>query len=155
MGYDIGITGNYRRFQEQKLLEDYLKAVPSLTINNQKTTQLQQQVAPLTVRSEEQKLVTERKLAEKEKEIQAVVREAEERAREMQKKQDDLKVMQEELLAIYKGVLSYFELNEPKIWKNTVLKSNPRSQRWSLYIRYSSIAMTMISALMLTITQTG
>ncbi|HEX5975927.1 MAG TPA: hypothetical protein VFY68_01555 [Nitrososphaeraceae archaeon] len=70
MGHDIGITGNYRRFQEQKLLNDYLKAVAFLTISSQKTTQLQQQVAQLTVKNEEQKHVIERKLAEKEKESQ-------------------------------------------------------------------------------------
>jgi hypothetical protein len=70
MGHDIGITRNYRRFQEQKLLNDYLKAIPFLTISSQKTTQLQQQVAELTVRNEEQKYVIERKLAEKEKEAE-------------------------------------------------------------------------------------
>jgi hypothetical protein len=70
MGHDLGITGNYRRFKEQKLLEDYLKAVPFLTISSQKTTQLQQQVAQLTVKNEEQNYIIKGKLAEKEKEAE-------------------------------------------------------------------------------------
>lgn len=50
LSHDQGIIGNYWRPQEEELLQDYLKAVPFLTISNRKTAQLQQQVAELTVR---------------------------------------------------------------------------------------------------------
>jgi hypothetical protein len=72
MGHKLGITGNYWKPDEHEceILNDYLRAVPFLTISSQKTTQLQQQVAQLTVKNEEQKYVIERKLAEKEKEFE-------------------------------------------------------------------------------------
>jgi hypothetical protein len=67
---------SYYKPREEDILQDYLKAVDLLTINDDKTT-LQKQVAELTEKSEEANYIIKGKLAEKEKEIEAAAREAE------------------------------------------------------------------------------
>jgi predicted RNase H-like nuclease (RuvC/YqgF family) len=72
-GHDSGISESYWRPTEKDVLADYLKAVPLLTINydNDKTT-LQKQVKELTEKSEEENYIIKGKLAEKEKELEAL-----------------------------------------------------------------------------------
>jgi hypothetical protein len=53
MNHSTGISDSYYRATESELLEDYLKAVETLTINDDKLT-LQKQVAELTEKSKEE-----------------------------------------------------------------------------------------------------
>ena len=69
MNHSTGISDSYYRATESELLEDYLKAVETLTINDDKLT-LQKQVAELTEKSKEENYIIKGKLSEKEKEIQ-------------------------------------------------------------------------------------
>ncbi|MGH9927202.1 MAG: hypothetical protein ACRD5B_17695, partial [Nitrososphaeraceae archaeon] len=78
MGHDSGISESYWRPTKKEVLEDYLNVVELLTINNDKSTILQKQIAELTEKSEEQNYIIKGKLAEKEKEIEAAAREAQE-----------------------------------------------------------------------------
>ena len=47
MGHDIGLANSYYKPSEQELLEDYIKSVNLLTINNDKS-KIEKQVAELT-----------------------------------------------------------------------------------------------------------
>jgi hypothetical protein len=69
MNHSIGISDSYYRATETELLQDYLKAVDTLTINDDKRT-LQKQVTELTEKSKEENYIIKGKLSEKEKEIQ-------------------------------------------------------------------------------------
>jgi hypothetical protein len=70
MGHDIGLVGSYLKPTEQDLLEDYKKAVKFLTINYDNSDILQEHVAELTQKSEEQNYIIKGKLAEKDKEME-------------------------------------------------------------------------------------
>ncbi len=70
MGHDLGISEFYWRPKEQEVLDDYLKAIDLLTINDDKST-LRKQVAELTEKSREENYIIKGKLSEKEKEIEA------------------------------------------------------------------------------------
>ena len=74
MGHTLGISEHYFDADEFAILDDYLKAVNSLTINNnyQAAALLQQQVAELTEKSEQENYTILGKLAEKEKETEAI-----------------------------------------------------------------------------------
>ena len=50
MGHDIGLANSYYKPSEQELLEDYIKSVNLLTINNDKS-KIEKQVAELTEKS--------------------------------------------------------------------------------------------------------
>jgi hypothetical protein len=52
MGHDIGVSASYYKPTEREVMEDYLKAVDSLTINTDKVV-LQKQVAELKEKSNE------------------------------------------------------------------------------------------------------
>jgi integrase len=69
MSHSTGVSDSYYRPVEKDLLEDYLKAVDLLTINNDRIA-LQKQVAELTEKSKEENYIIKGKLSEKEKEIQ-------------------------------------------------------------------------------------
>jgi hypothetical protein len=68
MNHSIGISDSYYRATEQELLEDSLKAVDMLSINDDKVT-LQKQVAELTEKSKEDNYIIKAKLSEKDGEI--------------------------------------------------------------------------------------
>ena len=68
MNHSCGISDNYYRITASELLEDYLKAVDSLTINGDKLI-LQKQVMELKEKSKEENYIIKGKLSEKEKEI--------------------------------------------------------------------------------------
>jgi hypothetical protein len=55
------VKGSYHK-PEKEVLNDYLKAIPSLTINDDKTT-LQRQLAELTENSKEEKLCYLRRIS--------------------------------------------------------------------------------------------
>ncbi len=69
MNHSTGISDSYYRATAQELLEDYLKALEMLSINDDKIT-LQKQVAELTEKSKEENYIIKGKLSEKEKEIE-------------------------------------------------------------------------------------
>jgi hypothetical protein len=93
MGHKIGLSQSYYRPTEHELLQDYLKAVDLLTINDNKSSALlQKQVAELTEKSKEENYIIKGKLAEKEKELEAVVGDAEQTRKELA----ELKAKQEE-----------------------------------------------------------
>jgi hypothetical protein len=69
MNHSTGISDSYYRATEHELLEDYLKALDMLSINDDKIT-LQKQVTELTEKSKEENYIIKGKLSEKEKEIE-------------------------------------------------------------------------------------
>src|SRR5919109_3817780 len=60
MNHSTGISDSYYRATENELLEDYLKAVEMLTINDDKLT-LQKQVAELTEKSRDNEYIIKSK----------------------------------------------------------------------------------------------
>jgi hypothetical protein len=77
MNHSIGISDSYYRATETELLEDYLKAIQMLTINDDKLT-LQKQVAELTERSRAENYIIKGKLSERDNEIQSMKQKYEE-----------------------------------------------------------------------------
>ena len=69
MNHSTGISDSYYRATERELLQDYLKALDMLSVNDNKLT-LQKQVAELTEKSKEENYIIRGKLSEKEQEIQ-------------------------------------------------------------------------------------
>jgi integrase len=69
LSHNIGISNSYYRPTENELLEDYLKSVDSLTINDNKLA-LQKQLAELTEKSKQENYIIKGKLSDKEKEIE-------------------------------------------------------------------------------------
>ena len=69
MNHSTGISDSYYRATEQEFLQDYLKALDMLSVNDNKLT-LQKQVAELTEKSKEENYIIRGKLSEKEQEIQ-------------------------------------------------------------------------------------
>src|SRR5215208_1638363 len=76
MGHDIGISASYYKPTEREVLEDYLKAVPLLTINGDNIV-LQKQVAELTEKSRDNEYIIKAKLQEKENQIGALIKKQE------------------------------------------------------------------------------
>jgi hypothetical protein len=76
MNHSCGISDNYYRITEAELLEDYLKAVDLLTINNNKLI-LQKQVTELKEKSKDSEYIIKAKLEEKENQINALTRKQE------------------------------------------------------------------------------
>jgi integrase len=67
MNHSTGISDSYYRATETELLEDYLKAVDSLTINNQ--NKLQKQAAVLSKKNMEENIEMKTKLFERDNDI--------------------------------------------------------------------------------------
>jgi hypothetical protein len=68
MGHHIGVSESYWRPTDQEVLEDYLKAVPLLSINGNSMV-LEKQIEQLIEKSREENYVIKGKLSEKEQEI--------------------------------------------------------------------------------------
>lgn len=68
MGHDIGISESYYKPTVREVLNDYLKAIDLLTIDNVKIA-LQDQLADFTQQSKEENHIIRSKFSEKEKEI--------------------------------------------------------------------------------------
>lgn len=77
MGHKTGLSGSYNRPVEYQMLDEYLKAVDILTINNDAkvTALLQKQVTDLTEKSEQENNAIFEKLAEKDKQIDYLTQE--------------------------------------------------------------------------------
>jgi hypothetical protein len=86
MNHSCGISDNYYRITEDKLLEDYLKAVDLLTINSDKLI-LQKQVLELKEKSKDNDYIIKTKLEEKESEVQVL----------KEKFECDIKTMRQEI----------------------------------------------------------
>ena len=67
MNHSTGISDSYYRATEAELLEDYLKAIDSLTINNQ--NRLQKQVAVLSEKVAKKVSKMKTKLCERDNDI--------------------------------------------------------------------------------------
>jgi hypothetical protein len=76
MNHDIGVSASYYKPQAREVLEDYLKAVPLLTINGDNVV-LQKQVAELTEKSRDNEYLIKGKLQDKENQINALIRKQE------------------------------------------------------------------------------
>jgi hypothetical protein len=70
MGHSIGISDSYLRITEVELLEEYLKAVDFLTIEDR--YKLEKQVTQLVQQSKEENYVVKGQLAEKEEQIKSL-----------------------------------------------------------------------------------
>jgi hypothetical protein len=69
MGHDLGVSESYWRPTETEVLEDYLKAVPLLTINGDDVV-LQKLVKELTEKTNNNDYLLKEKLQEKDIELQ-------------------------------------------------------------------------------------
>lgn len=97
MGHDIGVSASYYKPTEHEVLEDYLKAVPLLTINGDNVV-LQKQVEELKEKSKDSEYTIRASLNEKDKEIK--------------KMKEDMLSMQEsqkEILALLKDPVRLME----------------------------------------------
>ena len=86
MNHSVGTSNSYYRATENEILEDYLKATHSLSINDDKLT-LQRQVSELTEKSKQENYIIKGKLFEREREIQSM----------QQKHEQDIKDLHKEL----------------------------------------------------------
>jgi hypothetical protein len=75
MGHSTGISDSYYRPTENDLLQDYLKCVDALTINDEKS--LQKKVEELANKSEDNQYLVNAKMSEKEKQIEALIKKQE------------------------------------------------------------------------------
>jgi hypothetical protein len=71
LGHDIGLSGSYYKPTEKEVLEDYLKAVDLVTINNNQKV-LEKQITELKEKSNDNEYIIKAKLQEKEEQIQAL-----------------------------------------------------------------------------------
>ena len=69
LGHDLGLSGSYYKPTEKEVLEDYLKAVDLLTINNNQKV-LEKQIIELKENSKDNEYIIKAKLQEKEEQIQ-------------------------------------------------------------------------------------
>jgi integrase len=90
MGNNIGISKSYYKPSERELLEDYVKSVDLLTINNDKS-KLEKQVKELSEKSKDSDYIIKAKLQEKDEEI-----------REMKKQLQSLTESNKEILECLK-----------------------------------------------------
>jgi integrase len=75
MGHSTGISDSYYRPTENDLLQDYLKCVDVLTINDEKS--LQKKVEELANKSEDNQYLVNAKLSDKERQIEVLIRKQE------------------------------------------------------------------------------
>jgi integrase len=75
MGHSTGISDSYYRPTENDLLQDYLKCVDVLTINDEKS--LQKKVEELANKSEDNKYLVNAKLSDKERQIEILIKKQE------------------------------------------------------------------------------
>jgi integrase len=85
MGHDIGVSASYYKPTEREVMEDYLKAVDSLTINTDRVV-LQKQVAELKEKSKDNEYIIKAKLQEKDEQIKTM----NEQMRSMQESQTEI-----------------------------------------------------------------
>ena len=70
MSHSTGISDSYYRATEQELLDDYLKAMDSLTIDER--NKLKKRIDSLEEKNEDEKYITKAKLQEKDEQIKLI-----------------------------------------------------------------------------------
>ena len=75
MAHSLGESGNYHRPTETQLLEDYLKAVDLLTVNEE--NRLSQRIIELQEKNQEKDYIIKGKLQEKDKQINQLIKKQE------------------------------------------------------------------------------
>jgi hypothetical protein len=68
LGHDIGLSGSYYKPTEKEVLEDYLKAVDLLTINNNQKV-LEKQINELKEHNKDNEYIIKAKLQEKDEQL--------------------------------------------------------------------------------------
>lgn len=96
MNHSVGISNSYYRATENEVLEDYAKAIDSLSINDDKLT-LQKQMVELTEKSKEENYIIKGKLFEREKEIQTIQQKYEQDMKDLRKELEPLQVLKKAL----------------------------------------------------------
>lgn len=71
LSHSVGISDHYYRPTENDLLEDYLKAVDFLAINEENRLKLQ--IQELTKKTQDKEYIIESKLHDKDKQIQSMI----------------------------------------------------------------------------------
>jgi hypothetical protein len=94
MGHDIGVSASYYKPTEREVMEDYLKAVDSLTINSDKVV-LQKQVAELKEKSKDNEYIIKAKLQEKDEQIKTITEQFSQMQSQMQSLTSSLSSMNE------------------------------------------------------------
>jgi hypothetical protein len=115
MGHALGVSDSYYKPTEKEVLEDYLKAVDLLTINDNKLI-LQKQVVDQTAKNKEENYIIKEKLVEKEREIEAAVRDTKEHKKQMQDMAQEFENMKAELAKVYTVVEKFaFQISEDTV----------------------------------------
>lgn len=70
LGHSLGLGDSYLRFTEEEILQEYIKAIDNLTINDENRLRLQVRV--LTNKTKDTEQIINAKLAEKDRELQAL-----------------------------------------------------------------------------------
>jgi integrase len=96
MNHSVGISNSYYRATENEVLEDYVKAIDSLSINDDKLT-LQKQMVELTEKSKEENYIIKGKLFEREKEIHTMQQKYEQDMKDLRKELEPLQVLKKTL----------------------------------------------------------
>jgi hypothetical protein len=73
LGHDIGLSSSYYKPTEKEILEDYLKAIDLLTINNNQKV-LEKQIIELKENSKDNEYIIKAKLQEKDEQIQELTK---------------------------------------------------------------------------------
>jgi hypothetical protein len=73
MGHNIGLSESYYRPTEREVRDDYLKALPLLSINGDSLV-LQKEVEKLTEKTKDSEYIIKGKLDEKDKQIETLIR---------------------------------------------------------------------------------
>jgi hypothetical protein len=107
MGHDIGISGSYYRPTERQVLEDYLKAVPLLTLGPEDRLKLQTKDLQAGLSSVR---VVEGKLVEKEQELQSLRKDVIDLKEDNSSLRDAIKDMRE----LLKNPRKLLEISEDK-----------------------------------------
>lgn len=94
MGHDIGISKSYYKPSEQELLEDYVKAIDLLTIDNDKS-KLEKQVKELKEKSKDNDYLIKAKLQQKDEQIKIIGDQFSEMKNQMQSLLSSLSSMNE------------------------------------------------------------
>jgi hypothetical protein len=68
LGHDIGISASYYKSTEHEVLEDYLKAVDLLTIDNN-SKQLQKQIKEIKMKNKDNEYIITQKLQDRDEQI--------------------------------------------------------------------------------------
>jgi hypothetical protein len=98
IGHDLGVSECYYKPNPRELLDDYLKAVPLLTINGDNIV-LQKQVAELTEKSKDNEYIIKAKMQEKDEEIKY-----------MKEQMESMQDSQKEIMALLKDPAKLLEV---------------------------------------------